>query len=316
MPKRTKPTSITFAAALDGYWLARRSNFSPNTIADYTLTFTRFAEYIGDTPLADIDAADVQHFLEHVRTERKLGKKTIANMWIALSSFWTWAAAELHVEHIIRGHVRQPDYRPPTIEIYTETEIKAMLAACQETNPWRTRNGRQARTQRPEHLRDQSIIVTLIDTGVRASELCNFEIRDYNAQNGRLFVREGKGGKQRIVILGQSGRRLLWRYLVTRPNATPNDPLFATNTNQHIERNNLRRTLQRIGQRAGVANVTVHRFRHTFAVAFLRNGGSVLELQELLGHEKMETVRIYAKLATIDLAAAQARASVADNWRL
>lgn len=316
MPKKRRPTPITFTAALEGYWLARRSSFSPNTIADYTLTFKRFAAYIGDTPLADITAADVQQFLDHLRTTRNLGKKTIANLWIALSSFWTWAAVELHVEHIIRGHVQQPDYRQPAIEVYTEVEIKAMLAACQETKPWRTRGGRQARTQRPEHLRDQAIIVTLVDTGVRASELCNFEIRDYNAQNGRLFVREGKGDKQRIVILGQSGRRLLWRYLVTRPDAKPNDPLFATNTDRPIERNNLRKALQRIGERAGVTGITVHRFRHTFAVTFLRNGGSVLELQALLGHEKMETVRIYAKLATTDLAAAQQRASPADHWRL
>jgi len=316
MPKRTKPTTITFAAALDGYWLARRSNFSPNTIADYTLTFTRFAAYIGDTPLADIDAADVQHFLEQVRTERKLAKKTIANMWIALSSFWTWAAVELHVQHIIRGHVQQPAYRPPAIEPYTEIEIKAMLAACQETAAWRTRNGHQARTQRPEHLRDQAIIVTLIDTGVRASELCSLEIRDYSQQTGRLLVRQGKGSKDRPVFLGQTGRRLLWRYLAERPTASPNDPIFPTNTNRPLERNNLRKTLQRIGQRAGVANVTVHRFRHTFAVTFLRNGGSVLELQEMLGHEKMETVRIYAKLAAVDLQAAQRRASPADNWRL
>jgi integrase/recombinase XerD len=316
MPKRTKPTSITFAVAIEGYWLARRSNFSPHTVADYQLTFTRFAAYIGDTPLADITAADVQRFLEHVRAEHKLGKKTVNNIWIALSSFWTWAAVELHVPHIIRGHVRQPDYRPPVIETYTEVQIKAMLAACQETAAWRTRNGHQARTQRSESLRDQAIIVTLIDTGVRASELCNLEIRDYNQQTGRLLVRQGKGSKDRPVFLGQTGRRLIWRYLAERPTASPTDPLFPTNTNRPLERNNLRKTLQRIGERAGVTNVTIHRFRHTFAVTFLRNGGSLLELQEMLGHEKMETVRIYAKLAAADLQAAQRRASPADNWRL
>jgi integrase/recombinase XerD len=314
--KRTRKPTITFAAALDGYWLARRSGFSPHTVSDYQLTFARFAAYIGDTPLADITAADVQRFLDQVRDKHKLGKKSVNNIWIALSSFWTWATVELHVEHIIRGHVRQPDYRPPAIETYTEVEIKAMLAACQETKPWRTRNGHQARTQRPEHLRDQAIIITLIDTGLRASELCNLELRDYQPQHGRLLVRGGKGDKDRLIFIGQSARRLLWRYLVTRPAAKPTDPIFPTNTNQPIERNNLRKTLQRIGARAGVTGITVHRFRHTFAVNFLRNGGNVLELQELLGHEKMETVRIYAKLAAVDLAAAQRRASVADNWRL
>jgi len=74
--------------------------------------------------------------------------------------------------------------------------------------------------------------------------------------------------------------------------------------------------LQRIGRRAGVAGVTVHRFRHTFAINFLRNGGNVLALQELLGHEKLDTVRIYARLAEVDLRRAQQAASPADGWGL
>ena len=105
-------------------------------------------------------------------------------------------------------------------------------------------------------------------------------------------------------------------YLTTRPAAKQEDYLFPSKTNRRLDRNNLRETIQRIAERAGVSGVTIHRFRHTFAINFLRNGGSVLELQEMLGHEKMETVRIYAKLAEVDLAAAQRRSSVADNWRL
>lgn len=68
--------------------------------------------------------------------------------------------------------------------------------------------------------------------------------------------------------------------------------------------------------RAGVSHANVHKFRHTFAITFLRNGGNVLELQKLLGHERMETVRTYAELAAMDLANAQAHASPADNWGL
>lgn len=317
MARKPSPNrKITFAAALEGYWLARRSNFSPHSVAEYSVTFTRFEAYIGAKPLASITAADVQTFLDKTRDERKLAKKTVCNMWVALSSFYTWAEKELYIEHIIRGHVQQPEYRSPQIEIYSEVEIKAMLGACGETRPWQTRGGKLTRSPRPEHLRDQAIITTLVDTGVRASELCGFQMQDYIQAQGRLLVRHGKGDKQRVVFLGQSGRRTLWRYLVTRPDAQPNDPLFAAKTGRVLDRNNLGDTLKRIGQRAGVLGVTVHRFRHTFAVNFLRNGGSVLELQEMLGHEKMETVRIYARLAEVDLAAAQRRASVADNWKL
>ena len=74
--------------------------------------------------------------------------------------------------------------------------------------------------------------------------------------------------------------------------------------------------IKRLAERAQVPNADVHRFRHTFAVNFLRNGGNVLELQRLLGHEKLDTVNIYVRLAQSDLSAAQRIASPADKWRL
>ena len=307
---------MLFKDALDGYWLAKQRDFSQNTVNDYSLTFRRFQQWIGDKHVHQVTTIDVRRFLNYLREDMELSKKTVCNAWVALSSFWTWAEKEIRCEHIIRGHVDRPDFRRPMIEIYTETEIKAMLGACEYTAGWNSTKRKAARTRRPEGLRDQAIIITLVDTGLRASELCNLEIRDYISQQGRLMVRGGKGDKDRVVFLGQSGRRVLWRYLAERPGARQTDPVFATRTGTKIERNNLRKCIQRIADRAGVAHITVHRFRHTFAVTFLRNGGNVLELQELLGHEKLDTIRIYARLAEVDLAAAQRRASPADNWRL
>ena len=76
----------------------------------------------------------------------------------------------------------------------------------------------------------------------------------------------------------------IWRYLATRDTKRDSAFLFATKTERQMERNNLRNTLKRIGKRAGVSGVTLHRFRHTFAIAFLRNNGHIMALQRLLGH--------------------------------
>jgi len=73
---------------------------------------------------------------------------------------------------------------------------------------------------------------------------------------------------------------------------------------------------RRIGANAHVAHVHPHRFRHTFAIMFLRNGGNVFELQRILGHESLDTVRTYLALADVDIARAQRAHSPADNWRL
>jgi site-specific recombinase XerD len=73
--------------------------------------------------------------------------------------------------------------------------------------------------------------------------------------------------------------------------------------------------VNRIGDRAGVSNAHPHRLRHTFAVTFLRNGGNVKTLQELLGHESLEMVMLYVKLAEQDIDGAVKHSPV-DNWRI
>jgi integrase/recombinase XerD len=78
----------------------------------------------------------------------------------------------------------------------------------------------------------------------------------------------------------------------------------------------LRKLLARIGERAGVKNVHPHRFRHSFATDYLRNGGKMLALQELLGHSDLEMVRRYAKFVDADIALDHAEASPGDKLRL
>jgi integrase/recombinase XerD len=99
-------------------------------------------------------------------------------------------------------------------------------------------------------------------------------------------------------------------------NTRPADPLFASRTNTRLDRTNLRHMLNTVARQAKVSNVHPHRFRHTFAITFLRNGGNTFALQKLLGHSELSTVLKYVRLAETDIRQAQAAASVVDNWRL
>lgn len=296
--------------AMEGYWLDKQRDFSPATVRDYQLTFDRFAEFVGASYAVEkVTSNHVRGFLNHLKDEHGLAQKTIRNAWIALSSFWSWAEKELQLEHIIQGHVAAPKLARKQIVPYTESEVKAILAACDHM-------AGEQRARRPTALRDRAMIVTLVDTGVRVSEISTFTVGDYNRSRGQLMVVQGKGNKDRTVFLGKSGQRALWRYLAERPSADEAEPLFATRNNTHMDRHAIRHMVQRAAKRAGVKGSTVHRFRHTFAINFLRNGGNPLELQQLLGHEKMETIHIYVRLANVDLEQAQQRASPGDNWGL
>jgi integrase/recombinase XerD len=139
---------------------------------------------------------------------------------------------------------------------------------------------------------------------------------DYDSDTGRLRICHGKGDKERYVYLGKTAKRAIWRYLIDRQKTDASAPLFSTTTDRFLDRNNLRHMLNGIARSASVENVHPHRFRHTFAINFLRNGGNIFALQRLLGHERLDTVKIYVHLAQSDLEQAQRIASPADNWRL
>lgn len=303
--------------ALEGYWLSKRLNFSPRTIADYTMTFDRFVLFFSrDVEIEAITSTDIHKYLQYLPQKYpKVGKRTLSNHWIALSSLWTWAEQELQIPHIIRGKVQRPQFVDASPDAFTHDELKAIVQASRVTKSWRTRTGRRIQSQRATRLRDEAIVLTLVDTGLRASELCALAIRDYDQNRGRLHVCQGKGDKVRYVVVGTRTSRILWRYLVDRGKVKPNDPLFATQTNHFMRRDNLYRLISLLGANAGVSNCHPHRFRHTFAIQFLRNGGSVLLLKELLGHESIEMVMRYARLAEQDIDKAGSHSPV-DGWNL
>lgn len=306
---------MKWETALDGYWLEKRRNVSPKTVADYAGTFKRFRAFLDrDVDFKAIKFDDVRKFLDRL-AEEGLSPKSVNNAWIALSSLWSWAEVELDIPHIIRKRVARPKFNRAIVEPYTKTEIAAMLGSCSENAEWKTRTGKQTKSQRHWKLRDRAIILVLVDTGLRASELCNLQIKDVDQKTGRLQIRHGKGNKDRLVFMGESARKAVWRYLAEREKSKPADPLFVTRTGAPLVTSALRHLMMTLAKRAGVARANVHKFRHTFAINFLRNGGTVLELQRILGHEQLITVNIYATLAESDIQEAQRRASPADNWK-
>lgn len=313
---------MKLSKAIQGYWLEKRLGFSPHTITGYEVIFRRLIEFLNDAEIESITSVNIREFLfvhlpeQHkARTGKELNKKTVADAWIALSSLWTWAAAELEIKHVIRGKVKIPKFNKKAIEPYTQAEIKRMVAAARYTKEWSTRTGKRTQTKRPTADRDVALILVLVDTGIRAQELCDLVIGDYDEKRSRLHVKHGKGDKGRFVVMGNRARKGLCKYLDTREGFKPIDPLFATKTGRYLQRDNLRHTLQLIGEQAGVQNVFTHKFRHTFAINFLRNGGSMALLKELLGHESLETVLIYAKIAEQDIDNG-VKYSVSDNWNI
>lgn len=308
-------TPITLSKAIEGYKLAAEArHLSPNTIADYTNSFRKFIEYLTDDPVfTDIDHITIQRFIADQTT---VTKKTCLNYYTALAALWTWAVREGLVSRHVVHQVEPPAQESRQVIPFTQSDVKALLAALSRSRAY-TRPGKRACDHRLSAAdRNRSIIMLLLDTGLRASELCELKIYSMDMRNHRIKVVGGKGDKDRLLPFSARTGQALWRYLASRPEALTNEPLFATQDNDPMTRDRLLKLCHSLGQRAGVNDCHPHRFRHTFAVEFLKNGGNAYALQDMLGHTTMEMVKVYLHLAQVDLDAAHKIASPVDNWRL
>ena len=306
---------ISLSRAIDGYFIAAHARrLSSHTLQDYDTTFRKFQQFLGqDPPLASITAAEIRAFLNSLEG---LSAKTLLNYHTGLSALWTWAVKEeIVARHIVRDvQPPQPDKRE--IVPFSEHEVKAMLAACDRSRGYSRPGKRRCDNQRPTALRDRAIILLLVDTGLRASELCELRLRQVDLKSHQVIVM-GKGRKERILPIAPRTAQTLWRYLATRDDTDRDTAyLFTTHAGSSISRYSLRRLLSRIGQRAGVLDAHPHRFRHTFAITFLRNGGNVFALQRILGHSSIEMVQRYLAIAQTDLQNAHHQASPVTNWLL
>jgi integrase/recombinase XerD len=194
-------------------------------------------------------------------------------------------------------HIQQ--LREPQVVLPTLTEAQVKLLVNWKPLP---RNFHQRRL----HL----LSLLLLDIGCRITEALTTKVRDLDMEN-LLVTLDGKGRKQRIVPFSFSLRKALHRFIADF-NLKPESRLFATREGIQVRRMTALRGVKLLCARLGFIppGRTLHAFRHTFAVNYLRRGGSVFHLQKVLGHSSLEMTRRYANLVTADLQAVHERVSL------
>ena len=181
---------------------------------------------------------------------------------------------------------------------------QAILAVLAPVNSWNARN--------------QTIIMILLDTGLRMGELINLKMDDVHMNEGLLKVM-GKGKKERIVPMGSNAQRALQRYLFRyrlKPLHPGIDNVFLSVLRKPLTENSMKLIFSRLAKKSGVARLHAHLCRHTFATRFLVNGGDVFTLQQILGHSTLEMVRHYVNLAANHVAIQHQRFSLLDRLEL
>jgi site-specific recombinase XerD len=274
--------------------------------------FVRWCATQGVTLLEDVTPNVLRAFIVHLQSvkayelnprrpteERPLSPTTIKGYMLIVQAFFSWCEKEGLLEGRLNPTRRVPRVKVPKkiIRTFTADQLAAMLDACDLT----TALG----------YRDYAMLLTLMDTGVRVSELCGLNLDDVHEGYLTVF---GKGAKEREVGIGPTASRALWKYLhVHRPklvNSEEERHVFLGYRGIPMLRNGVNQALERIGRRAGLQGVRMspHTFRHTFARGWLENGGEIFKLSRVLGHSEMQTTQIYLR----DFQSREARADHAQ----
>ena len=312
--------------ALEGFCLARLADgYSPATVERYRGCLDKLDRYLSNPEINEITIDDLRRFMVWLANDYKpvrfsgdqkpLSGASLHVHWKAIRSLFNWLSNEFEIERP-DVFLEKPRYQSPPIQPFTKEEVQKLIQACKKT-------GGKHVYKRPTANRDLAILMIFLDTGIRRGELerllINDLYRDEKTHTYNIKIRPYRAGiksRSRIVYCGRAASRYIWRYLAEREEVYPDDPLFLTRDNRSFTGHFLYNLLQRIGKRAGVANSNPHRFRHTFAIQYLRNGGDVYTLQRLLGHSTMTMVKRYLAISSADDQEAHRRASPGDRWRL
>jgi integrase/recombinase XerD len=287
------------APVLQGFFtdrLARQKKASPNTVAAYRdtcrLLLTFAQDKTGKPPgrlsLADLDAALIGAFLQHLEDDRGNGSATRNARLAAIHSLFSYAAprAPEHAASISQVLAIPPRRRERAIVSYlTPVETDALVAAPDRT----TWHGR----------RDHALLLLAVQTGLRVSELTGLARQDIHLGAGPHVRCHGKGRKDRATPLTAQTVKVLRTWLAELGPA-PGGPLFPTQSGGRLSRDAVERLVTKHAATAAdrcppakEKHVTPHTLRHTAAMSLLSGGVDTSVIALWLGHEDPETTQVY-----------------------
>jgi len=297
-PLADHPLTPYIAAYLE--WLAV-CGFRPQGVTVKAKALRRFALWCAERSLGDpaaITLAILERYQRHLHHYRKKDGQPLAYtgqqiLLVPLKGFFKWMARSRHLPSNPASELLLPR-KPPRLpaRVLTIAEIEDVLRLCD--------------VSLPSGLRDRAIIETLYSTAVRRGELAAFKLWDWDRARGVLAVRQGKGGRDRIVPIGARAAAWLMRYTdEARPLyvVEPDDgTLFLTDYGEGFEKNRLGDLVRRYLDRAGIEQPGgCHLLRHACATHMLENGADIRFIQVLLGHASLDTTQIYTRVSILKL---------------
>ena len=266
-PMEEKDLSELFISA------KRVEGCSEKTLRYYRKTITDLLSATAKSP-AQITTEDLRAYLTRYQMERHAGKVTIDNIRRILSSFFSWLEDENHIVKSPARRIHKVKTAKIIKETYTDEALELMRDACLEP-------------------RDLAIIDMLSSTGMRVGEMVTLNRDDINFEERECVV-FGKGSKERMVYFDARTKIHLQNYLQSRTDANPALFVSLRGTHERLQIGGIETMLRNLGKRLSIPKVHPHKFRRTLATTAIDKGMPIEQVQQLLGHQKIDTTMHYA----------------------
>jgi len=258
----------------------RIRNYAPRTVEAYIRWVAEFSKHFHRPP-DQLGPEEIRCWQLHLLEEKQVKQATYIQAVCALRFFYRNTLNR----KIEMDRIPLPKYEQKLPVILSKEEVKALLEA-------------------PRNLGHRAILATMYGAGLRISEAAHLKVTDLDRERKVIWVRGGKGRKDRQVMLAEPLREVLvayWRW------KRPTDWLFpGRKPGGPITRGSVFETCQKAARRAGIAKrVHPHSLRHAFATHLLEDGVNLLVIQALLGHKNLRTTARYLHVADSTIRAAR-----------
>jgi site-specific recombinase XerD len=287
---------------VESFLIDRRSQgLSGETIHFYRKKieyFLRYCEAQAVTQVSEITPDLIRRYMLQLAATHNEGGTHAC--FRPLRTFLYWVEAEEIMEAGWKNPMRRvkaPRLSVQPLDPISMEDVHALVAACSSGF---------------SGARNTAIILSLLDTGARASEFLALNLEDLDLAAGSALIRKGKGRRPRMVFLGRKSRRAIRAYLRGRHDSNP--ALWLTDDGDRMTYAALRGVVRRRAQSAGLKHEpSLHDFRRAFAINMLRGGADVFSLQRLMGHADLQVLRRYLAQTDADIHGAHMRGSPVDN---
>lgn len=251
----------------------QQARFSTETIRTYKIALKQFFEF-SQKKYNEVQARDIRNWLANM-TETGLQPRSIQMKLSAIKSFYQYLKEENHLSNNPALKVKTPQ-KEDSLPYYLDKRQLAQLQELTKENP-----------------RDRAIVEALYATGVRISELLNIHMEDIKWDSRQIWIRKGKGTKERYVLFSYECAERLKYYLDRRE--INNKYLFSNENDRPLSRALVQMQFRQYSKDLGF-RVSPHTLRHTYAAHLAEKGMDFTYIQELLGHTNINSTRIYTRL--------------------